>query len=126
MISELNLSKIQTNTCYLWLQLELELAQVVRERGDLSNQLSIMARKKEGLNEELIRIRQRLEQANETNSRINRNLEDLVKDCEEKQVINCLENSPGSSMIYLQLYRRKTLQYCLIRCTTTCMTNFKL
>lgn len=68
------------------LQVELELAQLARERGDLSNQLSIMARKKEGLNEELMRIRQRLEQANETNSRINRNLEDLVKDCEEKQV----------------------------------------
>lgn len=68
------------------MQVELELAQLARERGDLSNQLSIMARKKEGLNEELMRIRQRLEQANETNSRINRNLEDLVKDCEEKQV----------------------------------------
>lgn len=67
-------------------QVESELAQVTRERGDLSNQLSILARKKEGLNEELVRIRQRLEQANETNSRINRNLEDLVKDCEEKQV----------------------------------------
>ena len=59
---------------------------MTRERGDLSNQLSILARKKEGLNEELLRIRQRLEQSNETNARINRNLEDLVKDCEEKQV----------------------------------------
>lgn len=68
----------------------MELSQVMRERGDLSNQLSVLARKKEGLNDELTRVRQRLEQANETNARINRNLEDLVKDCEEKQVSQIL------------------------------------
>lgn len=66
--------------------MELELGQVSKERGDLSNQLSSLARKKEALNEELMRIRQRLEQANETNARLNRDLEDLMKDKEEKQV----------------------------------------
>jgi rootletin len=65
---------------------ELELGQVSRERGDLSNQLSSLARKKDALNEEIMRIRQRWEQANETNARLNRDLEDLVKDKEEKQV----------------------------------------
>jgi chromosome segregation ATPase len=65
---------------------ELELGQVSRERGDLSNQLSSLAQKKEALNEEVMRIRQRLEQANETNARLNRDLEDLVKEKEEKQV----------------------------------------
>lgn len=68
------------------LQVELELGQVSRERGDLSNQLSSLAQKKEALNEELMRLRQRLEQASETNVRLNRDLEDLVKDKEEKQV----------------------------------------
>ncbi|XP_014470851.1 PREDICTED: centromere-associated protein E [Dinoponera quadriceps] len=68
-------------------KVEIELGQVSRERGDLSNQLSVLARKKETLNEELMRIRQRLEQSNEMNARINRNLEDLVKDNEEKQVL---------------------------------------
>jgi rootletin len=65
---------------------ELELGQVSKERGDLSNQLSSLARKKEALNEELMRIRQRLEQASETNARLNRDMEDLMKDKEEKQV----------------------------------------
>lgn len=32
-----------------------------------------------------MRLRHKLEQANETNARINRNLEELVKECEEKQ-----------------------------------------
>ncbi|XP_012540791.1 rootletin [Monomorium pharaonis] len=68
-------------------KVEMELGQVTRERGDLSNQLSVLARKKETLNEELMRLRQRLEQANEMNARINRNLKDLVKDNEEKQVL---------------------------------------
>lgn len=67
-------------------KIEIELAQVTRERGDFNNQLSVLARKKETLNEELMRLKQRLEQANEMNGRINRNLEDLVKDNEEKQV----------------------------------------
>ena len=65
----------------------MELAQVARERGDLSNQLSVLARKKEALNEELMRCKQKLEQSAETNSRINRDLEDLIKEKEEKQVI---------------------------------------
>lgn len=66
--------------------MEVELTQVSRERGDLSNQLTQHARKKEILNEELMRLRQKLEQSNENNARINRNLEDLVKETEEKQV----------------------------------------
>lgn len=37
-----------------------------------------------------MRLQQRLEQANETNSRLNRTLEELVKECEEKQVRTCL------------------------------------
>ncbi|XP_014271469.1 rootletin isoform X1 [Halyomorpha halys] len=68
-------------------KVELELAQVIRERSELSNQLTVAGRKREALAEEVSRIKQRLEQANETNSRINRSLEDLVKDCENKQVI---------------------------------------
>lgn len=67
-------------------KVEMELGQVIRERSDLSNQLSVLARKKETLHEELMRLRQRLEQSNEMNARINRNLKDLVKDNEEKQV----------------------------------------
>lgn len=66
-------------------KVEIELGQVTRDRGDLSNKLLALTQKKETLNEELMRIRQRLEQSNEMNSRINRNLEDLVKDNEEKQ-----------------------------------------
>jgi len=75
------------------LQVELELGQVSRERGDLSNQLSSLAQKKEALNEELVRLRQRLEQANDTNIRLNRDLEDLVKDKEEKQVQHIFNSS---------------------------------
>jgi hypothetical protein len=75
------------------LQVELELGQVSRERGDLSNQLSSLAQKKEAMNEELMRLRQRLEQANETNVRLNRDLEDLVKDKEEKQVKHIFSSS---------------------------------
>lgn len=67
-------------------KIEMELGGVSRERSDLSNQLTVLARKKEALNEELMRTRQRLEQGNETNARINRNLEELVRECEEKQV----------------------------------------
>ncbi|KAF7987174.1 hypothetical protein HCN44_011480 [Aphidius gifuensis] len=68
-------------------KIEIELGQIIRERGNLSNQLSILSNKKDLLNEELMRTRQRLEQSNEMNARINRNLEDLVKDNEEKQVL---------------------------------------
>lgn len=64
----------------------MELNQVTRERNDLSNQLTVMGRKRDSLNEEVMRCRQKLEQANETNARINRTLEELVKECEEKQV----------------------------------------
>lgn len=67
-------------------QTEMELNQVTRERNDLSNQLTVMGRKRDALNEELMRCRQKLEQANETGTRINRNLEELVKECEDKQV----------------------------------------
>lgn len=82
-------------------KIEIELAQVTRERGDFNNQLSVLARKKETLNEELMRLKQRLEQANEMNGRINRNLEDLVKDNEEKQVnINYKNNYIYIIIIY--------------------------
>ncbi|XP_066156628.1 rootletin isoform X1 [Euwallacea fornicatus] len=66
-------------------KIEMELNQAIRERNDLSNQLTVMGRKRDALNEEVMRCRQKLEQAGETNSRINRNLEELVKECEEKQ-----------------------------------------
>ncbi|CAH1181054.1 unnamed protein product [Phyllotreta striolata] len=66
-------------------KIEIELNQVMRDRNDLSNQLSVQGRKRDALNEELVRCRQKLEQANETNARINRTLEDLVKECEDKQ-----------------------------------------
>lgn len=64
----------------------MELNQVARDRNELSNQLTVLGRKKDAVNEELTRTRQRLEQASETNARVNRTLEDLVKECEEKQV----------------------------------------
>lgn len=64
----------------------MELNQAIRERNDLSNQLTVLGRKRDALNEELMRVRQKLEQASETNARVNRNLEELVKECEEKQV----------------------------------------
>ena len=68
--------------------MEIDLAQVVRERGDLSNQLTVMGRKRDAVSEELTRAKQKLEQCNETNGRINRNLEELVKECQDKQVRN--------------------------------------
>lgn len=61
--------------------------QVVRDRSDISNQLTATNRKKEQICEEMSRIRQRLEQSNEMNNRLNRNLEELVKEGEEKMVI---------------------------------------
>lgn len=64
----------------------MELNQATRERNDLSNQLTVMGRKRDASNEELVRCKQKLEQVNETNARINRNLEELVKECEDKQV----------------------------------------
>ncbi|XP_063368164.1 rootletin [Cydia amplana] len=68
-------------------KVELELRQVVRERGELSSQLTAMVRKKDSLNEEIMRLQQRLEQASETVGRLNRTLEDHVKDAEEKQIL---------------------------------------
>ncbi|XP_077288901.1 ciliary rootlet coiled-coil, rootletin [Arctopsyche grandis] len=68
-------------------KVELELAQVCRERSDLSSQLCALGRKKDSLAEEIMRLQQRLEQATETNNRLNRTLEELVKECEEKQVM---------------------------------------
>ncbi|XP_026492988.2 rootletin [Vanessa tameamea] len=68
-------------------KVELELRQVMRERGELSSQLTAMARKKDALNEEIIRLQQRLEQANETIGRLNRSLDDHVKDAEERQIL---------------------------------------
>lgn len=67
-------------------KVEMELAQIIRERSDLSNQLTVLGRKRDAMNDELLRTRQRLEQASDTNARVNRNLEELVKECEEKQV----------------------------------------
>lgn len=64
----------------------MELAQVCRERSDLSTQLCSLGRKKDSLGEEIMRLQQRLEQSTETNNRLNRTLEELVKECEEKQV----------------------------------------
>ncbi|XP_060523589.1 rootletin isoform X2 [Cylas formicarius] len=66
-------------------KIEMELTQVTRERNDLSNQLTVLGRKKDAVHDDLVRCKQKLEQATETNGRINRTLEDLVKECEEKQ-----------------------------------------
>lgn len=68
------------------MQLDVELTTVTQERNELSDQLMDAQRKKDILNEELIRLRHRIEQVGETNSRVNKHLEDLVKECEEKQV----------------------------------------
>lgn len=67
-------------------QLEAELSNVSQERNDLGEQLTNTQRKKDVLNDELMRLRHRIEQVSETNSRVNKHLEDLVKECEEKQV----------------------------------------
>lgn len=67
-------------------QLEAELSNISQERNDLGEQLTNTQRKKDVLNDELMRLRHRIEQVSETNSRVNKHLEDLVKECEEKQV----------------------------------------
>lgn len=85
MITNVPTKKISYLHEYCVFQIEMELAQISRERSELSNQLTVLGRKKEALNEEIMRLRQKLEQASETNARVNRNLEDLVKECEEKQ-----------------------------------------
>lgn len=64
----------------------MELNHAIRERNDLSNQLTVLGRKRDALTEELTRIKQKLEQSNETNARINRNLEEMIKEIEVKQV----------------------------------------
>lgn len=71
---------------YYFSQLEVELSNVSQERNDLGEQLTNTQRKKDVLNDELMRLRHRIEQVSETNSRVNKHLEDLVKECEEKQV----------------------------------------
>lgn len=68
-------------------KVEMDLAQVLRDRGDLSNQLTAITGKKEAINEELMRLQQRLEQSNETNCRLNRSLEELMKENEDKIVL---------------------------------------
>lgn len=75
-ISEINKEKI-----------ELELSQILRERSDLSNQLTALISKKEQMNEEMMRLQQRLEQANEMNCRLNRTLEGLTKENEDKLIL---------------------------------------
>ena len=78
-----NQNELQVNC----LQLELELGNVAHERNELNDQLVNAQRKKDALNEELMRLRHRIEQVSETNARVNKHLEDLVKECEEKQVL---------------------------------------
>lgn len=68
-------------------KVEMELAQTLRDRGDLANQLTAISCKKEQINEELMRLQQRLEQSNETNCRLNRSLEELMKENEDKIVV---------------------------------------
>jgi rootletin len=69
-----------------FLQVNIELSQVARDRTELAKQIPILARQKEELNEEVHRVKQRLEQASETNARLNREMEVIVKDREETQV----------------------------------------
>lgn len=68
-------------------KVEMDLSHVVRERGDLGNQLIAMTNKKEQMSEELMRIQQRFKQANECNDRLNRNLENLMKENEDKLIL---------------------------------------
>lgn len=68
-------------------KIELDLNQLLRERSDLTNQLTCMANKRDQLGEELTRIQQRLEQSNEMNSRLNRNIEDLTRENGEKGIL---------------------------------------
>jgi len=66
--------------------LEAELNAITQERNELNEQLLNAERKTDSLNEELMRLRYRIEQVGEANARVNKHLEDLVKECEEKQV----------------------------------------
>ena len=59
---------------------------ITQERNELNEQLLNAERKTDSLNEELMRLRYRIEQVGEANARVNKHLEDLVKECEEKQV----------------------------------------
>jgi len=74
------------NVADYFLQVNIELSQVARDRTELAKQIPILARQKEELNEEVHRVKQRLEQALETNARLNREMEVIVKDREETQV----------------------------------------
>lgn len=80
-------------------KVEADLAAMARERGDLSNQVTVLTRKKEAMGEEIMRTRQRLEQANEMNNRLNRNLEELVKESDEK---SCLLEAQEKELQRLQ------------------------
>lgn len=75
-ISEINKEKV-----------ELDLSQLLRERSDLTNQLTAISNKKDQLGEELMRMQQRLEQSNEMNARLNRSFEELMKENEEKLIV---------------------------------------
>lgn len=68
-------------------KIELELGQLMRERSDLSNQLTAIGNKRDQVADELSRTQQRLEQSNEMNSRLNRNLEELSKEIAEKSIL---------------------------------------
>lgn len=68
-------------------KVEMELGQVMRERGDIANQLVAMTGKKEQINEELMRLQQRLKQSLECNERLNRNVEALMKENEDKLIL---------------------------------------
>lgn len=68
-------------------KVELEFSQLLRERGDLTNQLTASNNRKDQLSEELMRVRQRMEQFNEMNARLNQNLEDLMKETEQKMIL---------------------------------------
>ena len=66
--------------------MESELNAVTLERNDLREQLLNAERKKDALNEELRQLRYRIKQVGEANACVNKHLEELVKECEEKQV----------------------------------------
>lgn len=64
---------------------------MTKDRSDLSQQLTMLQRKKENLVEDLARLKQKYEQSLEMTNRVNKNLEDLVKECEEKEVCGTSE-----------------------------------
>ncbi|KAG8232603.1 hypothetical protein J437_LFUL010724, partial [Ladona fulva] len=78
--------KLKEDICSHSNQVELELAQVSRERSELSGQVVALGRIRETLVEEAARTRQRLDQAAETNTRLNREIEALMRTQEERGV----------------------------------------